>query len=158
MRQYECKCLACGDRRQKAFQREPYPEYGAVFLTRCVVCNADTEHTRVLTRKTAAEIRRREAEQQLRRSLIDKCGEYGFTCRFVYQSVIITTPLSDWCFDYHQSRITLYHESTTKINYATGDYAKAHKQFTDRKMTPLEVIEYIAAHDEWRMKEKNEVR
>ena len=62
--------------------------------------------------------------------------------------------LADWCFDYHQSRITLYHESTVKINFETGDYAKSHLQFANRKMKPLDVIDYIAAHDAWRA-EKN---
>lgn len=70
--------------------------------------------------------------------------------RFLYQSVIVTTPLADWCFDYHQRKITLYHESTIKINFATGDFVKSHLQFANRKMTPLEVIDYIASHDAWR--------
>ncbi len=78
------------------------------------------------------------------------CNEKGFSCRFLYQSVIITTDLSDWCFDYHLSRITLYHESTIKINFTTGNYAKAHVQFRNRKMTIPEVIDYIAKHDLWR--------
>lgn len=42
---------------------------------------------------------------------------------------------------------TLRHESTTKINFATGDYAFTHEQFRDQKMTFEEVIDYIAAHD-----------
>lgn len=75
---------------------------------------------------------------------------YGFLYRFLYQSVIITTQLSDWCFDYHQSAITLYHESTIKINFETGNFAKAHVQFRNQKMSVPEVIDYIAAHDDWR--------
>ena len=71
-------------------------------------------------------------------------------CRFLYHSVIITTPLSGWCFDYHTPKKTLYHESTTKINFATGYYAKAHVQFRDRRMSPIEVIDYIANHDLWK--------
>ena len=35
---------------------------------------------------------------------------------------------------------------------ATGNYAKAHIQFQKRKIKPLDVIEYIAAHDMWRAK------
>lgn len=80
----------------------------------------------------------------LRQSIADRCAELGFRCRFLYQSVIVMTPLSDWCFDYHERKITLYHESTVKINFATGDYAKAHMQFHARKMTPLVVLSYIA--------------
>ena len=106
--------------------------------------------TRVLTRKAAAELRRRQAEADLRQSILDRCAEHGFQCRFLYQSVIITTPLSDWCFDYHTPKKILYHESTTKINFATGDYAKAHVQFRDRRMSPIEVIDYIADHDSWK--------
>ena len=98
----------------------------------------------------AAELRRRQEEAALRRSILDRCAEHGFQCRFLYQSVIITTPLSDWCFDYHTPKKTLYHESTTKINLVTGDYAKAHVQFRDRHMSPIEVIDYIADHDSWK--------
>ena len=106
--------------------------------------------TRVLTRKAAAELRRRQAEADLRQSILDRCAEYGFQCRFLYQSVIITTPLADWCFDYHTPKKTLYHESTNKINLVTGDYAKAHVQFRDRRMSSIEVIDYIADHDLWK--------
>lgn len=150
MRQYECECLTCGKNNQIAFDSEPYPQYGETFIKYCTKCGADTSHTRVLTKRMATELRAAEREQALRQSIVSKCSEYGFQHRFLYQSVIITTPLSDWCFDYHQSRITLYHESTIKINFAIGDYAKAHIQFHDRKITPLEVIDYIAAHDAWR--------
>lgn len=150
MRQYECECLSCGQKRQTAFKSEPYPQYGENFTHYCTKCRADTPHTRVLTKKTAVELRAVERERALRQSIADKCSEHGFKPRFVYQSVVITTPLSDWCFDFHESRITLYHESTVKVNFETGNYAKAHTQFRDRKMTPLEVIEYIASHDAWR--------
>ena len=150
MRNYESKCLQCGSIRQLTFLSEPYPEYGDVFRYFCKSCQDTTEHTRTMTRKTASELRKKQAEHDLRRSIIEKASEYGFTCRFLYQSVIITTPLADWCFDYHESRITLYHESTVKINFETGNYAKAHKQFSERKVKPLEVIDYIAAHDEWK--------
>lgn len=150
MRHYECECLSCGRKRQIAFKSEPYPQYGEIFSIYCPTCGSDTNYTRVLTKKTASELRNAEREQALRQSIVSKCSEYGFHHCFLHQSVIITTPLSDWCFDYHQSRITLYHESTTKINFSTGNYAKAHIQFHDRKITPLEVIEYIAVHDMWR--------
>ena len=102
---------------------------------------------RVLTKKAAAELRRTQEEAALRQNILDRCVEHGFQCRFIYQSIIITTPLSDWCFDYHTPKKTLYHENTTKINFITGDYAKAHIQFRDRRMTPIEVIDYIAGHD-----------
>lgn len=105
---------------------------------------------RTLTRKTATELRRRQEEDNLRNSISDRAAQYGFQCRFLHQSVIVTTPLGDWCFDYHQSRVTLYHESTVKINFETGNYAKAHEQFSQRKMKPLEVIDYIASHEAWR--------
>ena len=54
---------------------------------------------------------------------------------------------------HHESRKTLRHESTHKINFETGDYAKTHEQFRNRKMTCEEVIDYIAAHDEWRQRD-----
>ena len=150
MRHYECECLKCGRKAQIAFPSEPYPEIGEAFLRSCPSCSEETQMQRVLTRKAAAELRRIQAEADLRQSILDRCAEYGFQCRFLFQSVIITTPLSDWCFDYHTPKKTLCHENTTKINLVTGDYAKAHVQFRDRRMSPIEVIDYIADHDSWK--------
>lgn len=150
-RHYECECSNCGKKRQLAFHEEPFPEIGEAFLFMCPICDTETEHTRVLTKKAAAELRRKQQEKDLQNAIIDQCTKFGFAYRFVYRSVIITTALSDWCFDYHQSKITLYHESTVKVNFSTMDYAKSHVQFENKKMTPFEVIEYIAKHDEWRM-------
>ena len=149
MRHYESVCTACGRKMQIAFPQGPYPEYGDRFFHFCPLCEEETEHTRTMTRKTAAQQRRVQEEQQRREEIITLCEREGFSCHFLHQSVIITTDLSDWCFDYHQSRITLYHESTTKINFATVNYAKAHVQFRNRKMTIPEVIDYIANHDRW---------
>ena len=153
MRHYECKCTVCGYKRQIAFSQEPYPELDDVFSFNCPSCNCETEYTRVLTKKAAAEQRKKEQEQSLRSLIVAKCNQYGFKCRFLYQSVIITTPISDWSFDYHTPRITLYHESTEKINRDTGNYAKSHLQFRDKKMTSVEVIDYISKHDIWRMEQ-----
>ena len=61
----------CGAKRQTAFNEEPYPEYGEEFVVRCSCCAAETAHTRVLTKKTAAEIRKKAAEDSLRQSIID---------------------------------------------------------------------------------------
>ena len=152
MRHYECECMKCGAKHQIAFKDEPYPEIGDVFVFACSSCGEETQHTRSLTRKAAAELRRKQQETDLRNSIAEKCSEYGFNCRFLYQSVIVTTNLADWCFDYHESRITLYHESTIIINFETGDYAKAHIQFANKKIAPLDVIAYIADHDAWRAK------
>jgi hypothetical protein len=139
--------MVCGRKTQVAFSAEPYPEYGDRFQHFCPVCETETEHSRTLTRKTATELRRKLEEQQWREEIMALCEREGFSCHFLHQSVIITTELSDWCFDYHQSRITLYHESTTKINSATGNSAKAHVQFRNRQITTPEVIAYIANHD-----------
>ena len=155
MRHYESECTVCGRKTQVAYSAEPYPEYGDRFQHFCPVCEAETEHTRTMTRKTATQLRRDQEEQSRREEIMVLCEKEGFSCRFLYQSVIITTELSDWCLDYHQSRITLYHESTTKINFAPGNYAKAHVQFHDRKMTILEVIDYIAQHECCRKESKN---
>lgn len=149
-RQYECECLTCGGKRTIAFHVEPYPKPEEIFPYHCPDCGVQTNHTRSMTRKTLAEMRRAQREEELRRSITQKCEALGFQCRFLYQSVIVTTPLADWFFDYHQSRITLYHESTAKINFETGDYVKSHLQFANRKMTPTDVIDYIAEHDAWR--------
>ena len=114
-----------------------------------------TIHTRVLTRKTQAELRRRQEEEDLKKSISDQCARHGFTCRFLYQSVIITTPLADWCFDYHEKYKTLYHENTPNTKYLTGHYVKAHTQFKGKKMTVSAVIEYIASHEGWRAEQRS---
>lgn len=157
MRHYECKCLNCGSKKQVAFSEEPYPEFGDTFTLLCRNCGLEASHTIVLTKRIASALRMKQAENDLQKSISDKCDKYGFQCRFLYQSVVITTPLSDWCFDYHQHRITLYHESTRKINFETGNYAKSHIQFKDRKILPLEVIDYIASHENYRLNEKTKI-
>ena len=88
-------------------------------------------------------------EEALRQSILGQCAALGFQARFLYQSVIITTPISLWQFDYHSKLKTLRHESSVKVNFATGDPAFTHEQFRDRKMSIAEVIDYIATHDEW---------
>lgn len=150
MRQITSWCSICGDNHCVTFRHEPYPEYGCDFYAHCKICGKTTKHTMVLTRKVAAVLRQKKAEQELQKAIADKCAEYGFSCRFIYQSVVISTPISGWRFDYHQSKKTLYHESTVKINFVTGNRAEMHKQFQDKKMTTLEVIDYIAGHDKWR--------
>ena len=155
MRQFVCECLNCGLKKTRQFKEEPYPEYGEVFVAHCKVCDSDQNHTRVLTRKTQAELRRRQEEEDLKKSISDQCARHGFTCRFLYQSVIITTPLADWCFDYHEKYKTLYHENTPNTKYLTGHYVKAHTQFNGKKMTVSAVIEYIASHEGWRAEQRS---
>ena len=150
MRQYLCECQKCKTKNNLQFSAEPYPEFEDQFDALCKVCGTKTPHRRVLTRKTRSELHRIQMENELRKSIANECAKHGFKHRFVGESVVITTPLADWCFDYHQSRITLYHESTIKINFETGNYSKAHCQFRDKKMKTLEVIEYIAAHEKWK--------
>lgn len=150
MRCLECQCCHCGRKTQILFAEEPIPDPKQEFHYFCKNCETHTVHQRVLNKKTLAEIRKVQEEEALRQVIIDKCNEYGIQYRFLYQSVIVTTHLSDWCFDYHQPKITLYHESTTKINFKTGNYAKSHCQFRKRKMKPTEVIDYIVSHDKWR--------
>ena len=156
MRHYECECLVCHGISQCDFYAEPYPAYGDTFTFFCKSCGSETLHTRTLTRKTAAELRRQEEEAALRNSIQACCAAHGFSCRFLYQSVVVSTPLADWSFDYHQSKKTLRHESTIKVNFKTGDYAKIHEQFRDRKMTCEEVIDYIARHEKWRAEQNEE--
>ena len=100
-----------------------------------------------------AELRAAEEEATLRQEIVEKCERMGFACRFVYESVVILTPVSSWQFDYHRRLKTLRHESTVKVNFKTGDPAFTHEQFRDRKMSNDEVIDYIAAHDAWRAKQ-----
>ena len=152
MRHYVCECQVCHTQQQYAFE-EPYPALGAIFSRPCNACCDVTPHTRVMTRKAMAELRMQQEEEMLRHSILDQCVSLGFQARFLYQSVIITTPISSWQFDYHSKLKTLRHESSVKVNFATGDPAFTHEQFRDRKMSIAEVIDYIAAHDEWRARQ-----
>lgn len=153
MRQYMCECSQCGGQNHLTFE-EPYPKYGDQFIRYCKHCNNNTSQTMVLTKKIAKELHKEQAEKDLKESIRCYCQKYVFSCRFLYESVIITTPVSSWQFQYHNSRKTLRHESTIKINFETGNPAKTHEQFRDKKMSCEEVIDYIAAHDEWRQKQK----
>ena len=152
MRQYMCECQKCQAQQNYIFD-EPFPSVDDVFDMFCKNCGETTAHKRVLTRKARSEINAYREEQALRQSIIAHCESYGFQCRFLYESVIITTPISSWQFGYHESMKTLRHESTVKINFETGDRAKTHEQFRDRKMSCNEVIDYIAKHDQWRQEQ-----
>ena len=106
-------------------------------------------------KQTAKPLNKILKEEDLKKSISDQCARHGFTCRFLYQSVIITTPLADWCFDYHEKYKTLYHENTPNTKYLTGHYVKAHTQFKGKKMTVSAVIEYIASHEGWRAEQRS---
>ena len=148
MRHYVCECQVCHTQQQYAFE-EPYPALGAIFSRPCNACCDVTPPTRVLTKRAPKELRAQQEESALRQVILDQCVALGFQARFLYQSVIITTPISSWQFDYHSKLKTLRHESSVKVNFATGDPAFTHEQFRDRKMNISEVIDYIATHDEW---------
>ena len=143
----QCQCAVCGAVSQQHFLIGEVPEIDQAFRVFCKNCNEETEHFLSLTKKRKVELKRIAEEAALREEIEQICRDNGFSCRFLYQSVIITTPLSDWAFDYHRTKKTLYHESTVKINFATGNYAKSHVQFREKKMTNSEVIRYIASHD-----------
>ena len=152
MQQYMCICLKCKSNEQFNFD-EPYPKYGDEFVRLCRYCQEDTPHTMALTKRIASQLRAEKEELELKETIIKYCESYGFTCRFLYRSVIITTSISSWQFDYHSTRKTLRHESTVKINLKTGNYAKTHEQFRNRKMSCEDVIDYIAKHDKWRQEQ-----
>ncbi len=100
-----------------------------------------------LTRKEKAKLRREAEEAELKATIRKRCDLYGMFCRFYLESVIINSPVAKWQFAYHDRLKTLWHESTVKINFETGDYAAMHNQFRNRRMTSEEVIDYIARHD-----------
>ncbi len=147
MRCFACVCENCMQTNQITFHREPYPALNESFIHYCPHCKRKCMHRRIMTKKALAEQRKQEQEAALKKSIVEECAKHGFTCRFLYESVVVTTPLADWQFDYHKDKKTLYHESTVKINFSTGDYAKAHIQFRDRKISNLEIISYVARHD-----------
>lgn len=156
MRQYLCECLRCHKHETIAFKEEPFPEAGETIEYSCKGCGQKTFYTRVLTRKAMSELRVKQQEEALRQTIRDACMKYGFQHRFLYESVIISTPVSSWQFNYKSSKKTLRHESTVKINFETGNYAKTHEQFRDRKISCEDLIDYIAAHDKWRMHQVKE--
>ena len=151
MRQYLCECQVCHTQRNVLLEKPT-----SSFPHLCPTCSATTPHVVVLTRKAKAAIRAAQEETALRQSILDQCARLGFTARFLYESVIITTPISSWQFGYHDRFKTLRHESTYKVNLKTGDPAKTHEQFRNRKMTNEEVIEYIAEHDRRRQIKQSE--
>ena len=102
---------------------------------------------RALTRKEKSKLRREAEEEKLKASIRKRCDLYGMFCRFYLESVIINSPVAKWQFAYHDRLKTLWHESTVKINFETGDYAAMLNQFRNRRMTCEEVIDYIARHD-----------
>jgi len=153
MKAFECMCSECGYITQVTFTNYEYPQLGVQFESYCRQCEADTGFVRVPTRKALAEQKRQYEEQVIQKKIKELCEQYGFGCRFVYQSVVITTPIAEWSFDYHKNKVTLYHESSVKINRETGLYARTHVQFRDRKMNFEDVLKYIATHDKWRKNE-----
>lgn len=153
LRQYLCECTVCKKQCNLNFKEEPFPLLGDAFLYQCSNCGTVTQFQRVATRKAVSEIRAIENERALKCAIEKACAQLGFTCSFIYQSVIIKTPISHWKFDYHTSRKTLWHESTYKINLETGEPAFSHKQFNNKKMSWQEVIAYIYSHDQWRAKQ-----
>lgn len=106
MRHYMCACQKCGEHNNLCFY-EPYPQYGGQFIRYCKHCGAETAQTMVLTKKVATELRKQKAEQELKQSITDYCQKYGFTCWFLYESVIVTTPISSWQFAYHENKLDI---------------------------------------------------
>lgn len=154
MRQYLCECSVCKNRYNLWFDEEPFPILGDSFFRHCPCCNEGTSFQRVATRKARSELRVIEEERTLKEAIEEECRRRGFTCEFLYQSVVIRTPVAHWKFDYHTARKTLWHESTYRVNLQTGVPAVRHKQFEARKISWQDVISYIERHDQWKAKQK----
>lgn len=154
MRQYLCECSVCKNQYTLWFDQEPFPILGDSFPRQCLNCGKATPFQRVATRKARSELRAIEEEWALREAISAECRRRGFTCTFLYQSVIIQTAVAHWKFDYHVARKTLWHESTYQVNFETGIPAVRHKQFEERKISWQEVISYIDRHDQWKAKQQ----
>ncbi len=150
MRQYLCECSVCKNQYILRFDAEPFPILGESFPRQCSNCGEKTPFQRVATRKARSELRAIEEERALKEAISAECRRRGFACRFIYQSVVVQTPVAHWKFDYHVARKTLWHESTYRVNLETGVPAVRHKQFEDRKISWQEVIAYIDRHDQWK--------
>lgn len=151
MRQYLCQCSVCKKQYTLLFDREPFPLLGDTFPRHCPGCGKEAPFQRVATRKARSELRAVEEERALREAIRAECARRGFACEFLYQSVVIRTPAAHWKFDYHTAQKTLWHESTYRVNLATGVPAARHKQFDGRKISWQEVISYIDRHDRWKV-------
>lgn len=112
-----------------------------------IIDASKTAQPPILTRKMKAKLRREAEEAELKEKIRKRCILYGMSCKFYLESVIIHSPIAKWQFAYHDRLKTLWHESTVKINFETGDYAAMHNQFRNRRLTCEEVIDYIARHD-----------
>lgn len=111
--------------------------------------------TRVLTRKTQSELRHKLNEEELRKMIQSSCQERGFTCRFYYESAIVTTPAAIWSFNYHDSVKVLRHENRRLVHDDMGGFVKTHEQFR-RRMSWQDVLDYIDRHDKWRLTQEEE--
>jgi len=151
LRTYECECVECRNKTQIQFKNEcKYPKLGEIFTSYCKCCGGMCDFTRTMTKKALSELRRIHEEQALKDKIQSLCDYYGYACKFVFQSVVITTPIASWSFDYHKSKVTLHHESSVKINWETGLYARTHVQFREKNMNFEEILAYIHSHDTWR--------
>lgn len=156
MRQYLCECSVCKHQYTLLFDQEPFPILGDTFLRHCPDCGKEAPFQRIATRKARSELRAIEEERALKEAIRTECGRRGFSCEFLYQSVVIRTPVAHWKFDYHTAKKTLWHESTYRVNLETGVPAVRHKQFEGRKISWQEVISYIDRHDQWKADHRKE--
>ena len=62
MRTLYSMCRKCGGSFDLILE-SPYPEFGETFMHFCRCCGEDTEHTLILTKKLAKQLRRQEAER-----------------------------------------------------------------------------------------------
>ena len=88
MRQYLCECSACKNQYTLWFDQEPFPILGDSFPRQCLNCGKATPFQRVATRKARSELRAIEEERALREAISAECRRRGFTCTFLYQSVV----------------------------------------------------------------------
>ena len=147
-----CKCLTCGNMREMRIILRHSRNDENEIQCKCYICHKKTSSIIVTSPKEIDAVRKSRVYSRQRR-VKRACDKYHFKFHFGEQHAFIKTELGAWFFDYLDPLVTLYHESTRKINRRTGEYSAFHVQFENKYMSIEKVIDYIASHDDYRMNE-----
>ena len=120
-----------------------------VLRTYCYNCGKENDCYVVTDKKIVNQFKNQRADSRQKR-VASCCRNLGFSCSFGEQHAMIKTSVSAWRFNYLDDEVTLLHESTRKTDQQTGEYRPYHIQFSNRQMTPEQVVSFIARHDKFR--------
>ena len=148
-----CRCTACGKMQEVRIHSRHNSKVVQSITCYCYDCKRETVHLTVNDKKQINQFRSsREKSRQQR--VANACARYGFKHHFGEQHAFVKTPIGTWFFNYLDLNVTLFHESSKKINRRTGDYSPYHIQFENREMSIEKVISFIAQHEKYRTEER----